>query len=278
MSELQPAVRTGWWERGARSRDHALYLRMLRRRRVSIRLAQAGLLALLLLTWEVAADHGWINAFLTSQPSTVWRTLSVMAADGRLWLHTGVTLQETVIGFVSGSLVGLGLAIVLWWLEFIARVLDPYLVVLNSLPKIALGPIFYVWLGDRLSVYGMALSISVVVTMLMVLTGLQSVDRDLVTLLRSFGATRWQVLTRAALPASLPTLVASLKVNLGLTMVGVIVGEFLSSKAGLGYLIVYGGQIFRLDLVMTSVLILAAVSAGLYLAVSWLESRWLAGR
>lgn len=266
-----------WLTRGARSPFHAAYLRHMRLRRLAVHGAQIALLVAILGLWELAADRQWVNPFLTSQPSRIWAMLLQMGRDGTLWLHTGVTLQETLIGFVAGAVLGVGMAALLWRYEFLHRVLDPYLVVLNSLPKIALGPIFFVWLGDVLSVYGMALAISWVVTVIMVHAGFDEVDPDLIKLVRAVGASRLQVFTKVVLPASVPTMLASFKVNVGLTLVGVIVGEFLSSKAGLGYLIIYGGQVFKLDLVMASVTVLAIISALLYLALQGMES-WVTRR
>jgi NitT/TauT family transport system permease protein len=150
--------------------------------------------------------------------------------------------------------------------------MEPYLVVLNSLPKIALGPIFIVWIGaGPASIIVMALAISLIVTILEVLNGFIAVDKDKIKLVQTFGANRRQILIKVVLPATFPTIVNALKINVGLSWVGVIMGEFLVSKAGLGYLIVYGGQVFQLDLVMTSVLILAVAAALMYQGVALLE-------
>ena len=278
MSE-NPAAAKGPAPRAAtpKSPEYAAFLRRTRRGKLAVFATQAAILIAVLALWEIAANHRWIDPFLTSQPSRIWETTLRMAAQGNLWLHTTVTLRETIIGFAAGLILGFGVAVALWWSDFLSRVADPYLVILNSMPKIALGPIFYIWLGDRLSVYGMAVAISVIVTITMLYTGFREVDPNLIKLLRTFGATRAQVLRKAVIPASLPTLISSLKVNIGLTLVGVIVGEFLSSKAGLGYLIIYGGQVFRLDMVMMGVFVLVLLSAVLYLVVSALESsvlRW----
>ncbi|HYF80050.1 MAG TPA: ABC transporter permease [Symbiobacteriaceae bacterium] len=254
------------------SPEHRAYLRRLRLQRVAVLGAQLLLLAVVLLLWEAAADRYWVNPMLTSKPTKVWETLVRLAGTGTLWRHLGVTLQETLVGFAAGLVLGVGTAVALWWWAPLERVLDPYLVVLNALPKVALGPIFYVWLGDRISIYGMAVAISVVVTIVMVEVAFRSVDPAKILLLQTLGATRRQVLQKVVFPASLPTLLAALKVNIGLTLVGVVVGEFIASKAGLGYLIVYGGQVFQMELVMTGVVVLVAISAALYLAVSWLEA------
>ena len=164
------------------------------------------------------------------------------------------------------------IAIILWWSDFISKVAEPYLVILNSLPKIALGPIFIVWIGaGPAAIIAMTLAISLIVTILEVLNGFLVIDKEKIKLVQTFGGTKLQVMTKVILPASLPTIINALKINVGLSWVGVIVGEFLVSKAGLGYLIVYGGQVFKLDLVMTSVLILCIAAALMYQGVVYLE-------
>lgn len=249
----------------------AEYLRARRRRALAIAGGRLLLLAVLLLAWETAAARYWVNPMLTSRPSAVLGTLLRLAEAGSLQRHVLVTLQETLAGFAVGMALGIGVAAALWWWPTLAEILDPYLVVLNALPKIALGPIFYVWLGDRWSIYGMAIAISVIVTVTMLHSGFGAVEPNQILVLRTFGASRAQIFRKVVLPASLPTVMAAVKVNIGLTLVGVIVGEFLSAKAGLGYLIIYGGQVFQMELVMTSVVILGLISALLYLFVTWLE-------
>ena len=150
--------------------------------------------------------------------------------------------------------------------------LDPYLVVANAMPKTAFVPIFYIWLGATLSIYGMSLAISLFVTILMIYNGFQGTDANKIKLAQTFGARKGQILVKVVLPGSVPTLIAALKVNVGLSLVGVVVGEFQSANLGLGYLIQYGSQIFKLNIVMTAITILAIVSSVMYLAISWLEA------
>ncbi len=260
------------------SKEHREYLRSKKMYKARVLFAQVFLLIAVFALWETAAQFRWIDPFITSQPSRVLRTLLSLHGEGVLYYHVGVTVFETVVGFVLGTIIGTAISIVLWWSDFISRVLDPYLVVLNSLPKIALGPILIVWIGNGIpAIITMALLISVIVTVLGVYTGFSQVDPYKIRLLKTFGATRWQVFQKVIFPASVPTIVSALKINVGLSWVGVIVGEFLVSRAGLGYLIVYGGQVFRLDLVMTSVLILSVAAAAMYQAVVLLEKyivRW----
>lgn len=187
-------------------------------------------------------------------------------------MHIGVTLAETVLGFLLGTLAGTSIAIILWWSETIQRVLDPYLVVLNALPKIALGPIIIVWIGAGMnSIIVMALLISLIVTIMTVLSGFMEENAQKQMLMKTLGASKWQIFSLVVLPASVPTIVSALKISVGMSWVGVIVGEYLVSKAGLGYLIVYGGQVFKLDLVMTSIAIISVLAALMYFGVSWLE-------
>ncbi len=260
------------------SLEQAAYLKGVRRKKTKILLSQILLLMALLGLWELAGTLGWINPFITSQPSGIVRTIVSLYSSGNLFRHVGVTVLETVVGFTLGTVLGTIVAIFLWWSESLAQVLDPYLVVLNSLPKVALGPIIIVWIGSGMpAIIVMALLVSVVVTILGVYAGFSQVDPDRIKLLKTFGATKQQILQKAVLPGSIPTIISALKINVGLSWVGVIVGEFLVSKAGLGYLAVYGGQVFRLNLVMTSVIILGVAAAIMYLAVVLLEKlfiRW----
>lgn len=260
------------------SAEHAQYLRGLKRHAVLVRLTQLLILLGFFGLWELSARLGWINAFIFSQPTKVWAATVRLATEGHLWMHLGWTVGETALGFTVGTLAGIILAIMLWWSKFFSKVLDPYIVVLNSIPKVALGPIFVVWLGTTVTaVIAMAISISIIVTIMMMHTGFQEVDPNQVKLVQTFGATKGQVLRKVIIPASIPTMIAALKVNVGLSLVGTIVGEFLASKAGLGYLIVYGGQVFNMSLVMASVLLLLVVSVVLYYAVNFLEAKAVRG-
>lgn len=260
------------------SPEHREFLRAVTMRERRVRAARLALLVLLIVSWEIGARYGLVDPFITSSPFRIFKTLVNLYREGNLIYHITVTVVENIIGFILGTLLGTLIAVALWWSEFLSRVLDPYLVVLNALPKIALGPILIVWIGSGPpAIIAMALLISLVVTVITVYSGFTQVDEEKIKLLKTFGATRQQILKKVILPASVPTIVAALKINVGLSWVGVIVGEFLVSRAGLGYLIVYGGQVFKLDLVMASVIILAAAAAVMYQGVARLEkamTRW----
>ena len=256
------------------SQEHKLYLQSLQRKNRFIQCARYCLLAAIILLWEAAAAMGWIDPFITSSPSRFLRTIVNLYKGGDLFLHIGTTLWETIVGFLLGTVFGTMLSILLWWSRTLNRILDPYLVVLNALPKIALGPILIVWCGAGMkSIIVMALLISLIVTVMSVLAGFMQIADEKQLLMRTLGAGKWQILTLVVLPASIPTIMSALKISVGMSWVGVIVGEYLVSKAGLGYLIVYGGQVFKLDLVMASIVILCALAAVMYYGVAYLENR-----
>lgn len=248
------------------------YLRKTRRHHFIVVGIQVFLLLALFILWETAARLRWIDPFITSQPSRIIRTIVDLHRDGSLYLHIYVTLMETIVSFVLGAAGGMLAAVLLWWSGTLDEISEPYLVVLNALPKVALGPVLIVWLGNgSAAIIGMALLISIVVTIINLITGFKDIDPDKIKLLQAFGASRLQIFGKVVLPASLPVIMSTLKVNVGLCLVGVIMGEFLVSRAGLGYLIVYGSQVFKLDLVMSSILILAVMAALMYYLVSFLE-------
>ena len=249
------------------SKERAAYLQKQKRKKYMIRTVQISVVVILLALWEILANIGVIDSFIMGQPSRMVKTLLNLGENGLL-THLGVTCMETLIGFLLGTVLGVGLAVLLWWSKTLSCICEPFLVVLNALPKIALGPVFIVWVGaGTQAIIVMALAISLIVTVLEMLNGFLSTDEEMITMARTFGADRRQVFTKVVMPSNLHTLFNSMKVNIGLSLVGVIAGEFLVSKAGLGYLIVYGGQVFKLDLVMTSVVILAVVAALLYQSV-----------
>lgn len=248
------------------------WLREQKREKTLIAVTKAAILAVFLIVWELAAYFGLIDPFIISCPSRFTKSIINLFLRGELFYHTAVTTFEAVAGFCCGTVIGTLIAVVLWCSRFLCRVLEPYLVILNALPKIALGPVFIVWIGAGMSsIIVIAVCVSLVVSVLEVLGGFLSTDEEMLRLVRSFGANRMQLLQKVVLPANIPTIVGSLKVNVGMSWVGVIVGEFLISKAGLGYLIVYGSQVFQLDLVMASVVILSVVAGGMYLCIEWIE-------
>ncbi len=247
------------------------YLRTLKRKQRTIKLLQFTVLIIFVILWELLAYFKVIDSFITSKPSEIVKTFFKLISDDLL-THIGITCFETIIGFLLGSIIGTIIAGLLWWSPIASKIFAPYLVVLNSLPKVALGPIIIVWFGAGMpAIITMALAISLIVTILDMLNGFNSTDVNKIKMLESFGANKLQIFTKVVFPSNIPTLLNVFKVNIGLSMVGVITGEFLVSKNGLGYLIVYGGQVFQLNLVMTSVIILGIVATLLYYVVVLFE-------
>lgn len=240
----------------------------------NVRLVQLSILIIFFALWELAARLKWIDVLLFSYPTKVFKLLGDKLLDGTLLPHVGVTVIETIIGFVLGTLFGTALAVVIWWSPFLSRVLDPYIVVLNSMPKVALGPLFIVGLGPGLlSIIATTLSITVIITTLVVYGSFKEVDQNYVKVVRLFGGNQRKVFLKAILPASFPAIVSTLKVNVGLAWVGVIVGEFLVSQMGLGYLIIYGFQVFNFTLVISTLFVIAIVATLMYQIVTNLEKR-----
>jgi len=227
------------------SKEHRLYIRNLNKTKIQVKATQLLIFLSFFALWEIAAELKWVDPFIFSRPSRMLSAFINMLGDGSLFIHISITLGETVLGFVMSTLFGSLISIILWWNSFLRKVLNPYLVVLNSLPKTALAPIIIVWVGNNVnSVIVTALMTSIIVTIISVLTGFLEVDSDKAKLIQTMGGSKKDILTKVILPASIPTIISALKINVGLSFVGVMVGEFLVAQAGLGYLIVYGSQIF----------------------------------
>lgn len=253
------------------SKERQKYLKQIKKEKFFVLLGQIAILVLFLGLWELGANKGLIDSFITSSPSRILKTFANFSANNLL-VHIKVTVYETIIGFSIGTIMGFIIAIILWWSKFISKISEPYLVILNSLPKVALGPIIIIWVGAGTgAIIVMAVAISLIVTILDILNGFLETDKDLIKMANTFSASKFQILTKIVIPANISTFINSLKINIGLSLVGVISGEFLVSKAGLGYLITYGGQVFKLDLVMSSVIILGIIAGLMYLTVLLLE-------
>lgn len=253
---------------------HQQYLKKLSRERRTVRVYQFLIFVAFFSLWEVSSQQKWIDPLLFSSPSKIWNMLIEKTMDGSLAVNLGVTLAETVLGFILGTLAGTMLAALLWWSPMLSKILDPYLVILNSMPKVALGPILIVALGTNMSsIIAMGAIISVIITTIVVYTAFKEVDPNYLKVLQTFGATRTQCFREAILPASFPTIISTLKVNVGLSWVGVIVGEFLVSARGLGYMIIYGFQVFNFTLVFLSLLVIAVFATVMYQLVELLEKK-----
>lgn len=250
------------------------YLRECKRENRVIRSWQWVIMLLFLGFWEIGARTGVINAFVFSSPARVTETIISMAKDGSLWYHTGITLAETFFSFFLILLFGIGIAVLLWWNTRLSGIFEPYLVMLNSLPKSALAPVFIVWLGANMkTIIVAAVSVAVFGTVLTLYHSFAETEEDKLKLITTLGGTKKDILTKVILPGNIPTVISLMKVNLGLALVGVIIGEFLAAKAGLGYLIIYASQVFKLDIVITSIFILCVISVLLYHGIARMEKK-----
>ena len=257
------------------SKAHTLYLKQISKEKKIIKISQIVILIILLGLWELTTQIGLLDAFYFSSPSRICVELGALFSSGEIFLHMWVTLYETLIGFAIATILGVFIAIILWWSERTRKILEPYIVVLNSLPKIALGPILIIWVGSGTSsIIAMCVLICIVITIISMLNSFLQCDNDKILLMKSMGATKTQILLKLILPYSIPDFISVLKITIGMSWIGSIMGEYLTSSEGLGYLIVYGGQIFELDLVMTSILLLCVLACGMYYIVAKLEARF----
>ncbi|EOR20659.1 Riboflavin transport system permease protein RibX [bioreactor metagenome] len=256
------------------SKEHENYIKKIKRDRIKVAIFRIAILVVFIALWEVAARLKWIDPFLTSSPTRIINSFLSFVKEGTLLKHILVTCYETVLGFMLGTLLGAFIAIILWSSPFTSKVLDPYLVVLNALPKVALAPIVIFWVGNGMTaIIVIALLISIVTTIITVLTGFNEVDKGKLKLMQTLQATKFQTLKYLVFPANIQVLISALKINVGLSWVGVIMGEFLVAREGLGFLIVYGGQISQLDMVMMSIVILSIIAFVMYKVVSRLEEK-----
>lgn len=252
--------------------EHEFYIKKVKKQKRKITFFRIFILLFLIGLWEFAADTSIIDPFLTSSPRRIIKCLLTFINNGTLFSHILISCYETILGFILGTLLGTLIAIILWWFPFVSKVLDPYLVVLNALPKVALAPIIIFWAGNGLkSIIVIALLISIVTTIISVYTGFTEVDNEKLLLMKTFQATKLQTLRYLIIPYSIPIIISTLKISIGLSWVGVIMGEFLVARKGLGFLIVYGGQIAQLDMVMMSIVILSIIAFIMYKLLYILE-------
>lgn len=255
--------------------SHEAYIINYLKKLKKIRIYQIIIIVSFLLLWEITTRLKILNSFIFSSPSRVIKCFLDMSADGTIFYHLGVTLFETFVSFSLVIIIGIIIAVLLWWNNTLAKTLEPYLVVLNSLPKSALAPVFIVWLGNNVkTIIIAAISVAVFGTIITLYTDFSSVEEDKVKLIRTLGGNKRDVLFKVVIPSNIPSILSVMKVDIGLSLVGVIIGEFLAAKAGLGYLIIYGSQVFKLDWVIMSIVILCVMASGLYSLLTHFEDKY----
>lgn len=254
------------------------YLKRIRRDKIIVVFFRIFLLLFFIGLWELLAATGTIDAFLFSSPTRIVNTLAELHSSGELYKHIFTTLYETVLGFILATAVGYLISVLLWWSENTRKILEPYIVVLNALPKIALGPVIIIAFGSGTeAIVFMTFLVTVIVTVINMLSGFLRTEPGKILLLRSMGANKKDILINLVVPGSVDTFVSALKVNVGLSWIGSIMGEYVVSRQGIGYLIVYGGQVLKLDLVMTGTVLLCILAAAMYAAVLLFE-KWVKRR
>ncbi len=245
-----------------------------RKERTKIIIIQIIILVSILAIWELLSRLNIIDSFLFSSPSSIISLLWQYIENGELWKHIGISVLETMLGLIIGTVIGLIIAIILWWNGFLAKIFDPFLVVLNALPKTALAPILIIWAGTGIKgITVVAISISIVITIISGYGYFKAIEEDKIKMMESFNASKWQILVKLVLPANFGNIVNIIKINIGMAWIGVIVGEFVVSRAGIGYLIVYGSQVFKMTLVMMGVLVLAIIAFIMYEIVNIIEKK-----
>jgi NitT/TauT family transport system permease protein len=237
-----------------------------------IALVQLAILVGFIALWEIGAEFKLIDAFFWSRPSAIWSTALIFFTEGNAFVDIAFTFRSTIIGFVIGTLAGSLLGLSMWWSRNYASIVQPYIICLESIPKLALAPLIILVFGMGLaSKVAIATALTLVVSALTAYSGVQSVDKDQERLFYSLGATRWQVFTKLVAPTCVPWIISILRVNIGLALTGSIVGEFVASQHGLGRTILYAGTTYDIALVWVAVLVLSLLSVVMYASVSWLE-------
>ena len=250
------------------------YKKQVRNKKLFILIWQLSIFIIFICAWEVSTKLKLIDSFLISSPSAITSLFFEYALNNTLWPHIYISVMETILGLFIGTTLGFIIATILYLFPTISKILDPYLIVLNALPKTALAPILIIWAGTNIKgIVVVSISLSIVVTIISMLSYFKNVDENLIKMMKTMSANKLQILFKVVYPSNIDNILSVIKVNIGMSWVGVIVGEFLVSREGIGYLVVYGGQVFKLDLVMMGVFILAIIALIMYQMVNIIE--WL---
>ena len=256
------------------SLKQTLFIKNEKKEKRNIMLTRLLLLFLFLFFWEISTYFNWIDSFFFSSPSKVITLFIDMCRKNEIWHHIGITLLETLISFLAVTIISVILAVGLICFPKAAKILEPFLIIFNSLPKSALAPLIIVWLGTGVRTIIIAgMSVAIFGSIINMYTGFNQVENEKIKLIYTLGGKRKDTLLKVIIPSSIPIIISNMKVNIGLSLVGVIIGEFLAAKEGLGYLIIYGSQIFRLDILIMSIIILCIIAFILYHSIQWMEKK-----
>ena len=254
------------------SEEHKRFIRKKKITSILVHLVQILLIVSLIVIWELLAKYEVINTFISSSPSRIVNNIYSLLMSGNLFKHVWVTLSETLIAFFITLVISFIVSLLIYKSQTFSKIIDPYLTIFNSLPKVAFGPILIIWIGaNKRSIITMAILISIIVSIQSISVGLKNTNRNRIKILKIFGANEYQILKYVLLPSNFKIIINTCKINIGMCLIGIVMGEFLTSKAGIGYLILYGSQVFNLTLVMSGIVILLILSIILYEIISIIE-------
>ena len=248
------------------------YIKRIKRKKLIILIMQLLLFISFIIIWQILASNNIINAFITSSPKNIVKTIISLYKNNNLTNHILTTIKETLISFSITTLLSLVISLLLYSFNILAKIVDPYLTALNSLPKVALGPIIIICLGaNTKSIIVMSILISLIVSIQSIYTGFENTDKNKIKLLKMFNSSKIDILYYLVIPSNKKVILNTLKINISMCLIGVITGEFLTSKSGIGYLILYGSQVFNLNLVMSGIVILMVISIIMYKLVTFIS-------
>lgn len=254
--------------------DQQLYIERCRRENIFIKAARIAVLIAFIALWELASALSLIDPFFFSSPSRIVLLFIDMCKNFEIFIHTGITLYETILSFLIVNILSILVSVIMLSFDRFSQIVEPYLVILNSLPKSALAPLIIVWLGTGSKTIIVAgISVALFGSIINLYTGFMQVDTEKRKLITTLGGSKKDQLTKVIIPASIPIILSNMKVNIGLSLVGVIIGEFLAARQGLGYLIIYSSQVFQLDMLIMSIIILCLIALLLYQSIDWLEKK-----
>lgn len=257
------------------SQEHIIFLKKQKRKKFLIAITQIGIVIGLFFLWELLSNLGTINTFLFSSPSNIIKTVGSLLSQNHFFNHVFITLYEIILSSLISLILGFLIATFLWWNSFWRKVIEPYLTILNSLPKVALGPLIIIWVGASIhSILVMSLMISLFITIINLYHSFISTDKNYIILLKSMNATKKDIYKKVILKANTKNIINTVKINISMSFIGVIMGELLVSKQGLGYLIMYGSNVFNINLVITSVFVLGIISSILYYVIEFIEKKF----
>jgi NitT/TauT family transport system permease protein len=226
-----------------------------------IKIFQFLIFLVIIALWELGGQSGIINAFLFSSPSRIYLCFIESIKSNILLDHLVTSTFEVFIALIISTLSALVLSLIIYLSPTLNKIINPFLMIINAIPKSATGIIFIIWFGASLKgICAVSISFSIIISLISLINYYQNIDEELIKIIKILGGNKIQLITKIILPSSIKNIFSLIKINIGLSWVGVIVGEFLVSQKGIGYLILYGGQVFKMDLVMMGIILLVIIA------------------